>query len=69
MARHFRPGWGEPPKDGVSRGIECRRCGRGGLRWENDDGQWVLMETQYRIHKCEPRRADRDAEDDFDVVA
>lgn len=35
-----------------SRPTTCKFCGKTGLHWENDDGQWQLYETQYKLHNC-----------------
>jgi hypothetical protein len=45
--------------------VACKRCGKDGLHWENDDGQWNLYEGQYRLHKCNMQKA---AADDFEAV-
>lgn len=45
--------------------VECKRCGKGGLRWENDDGRWNLYDGRYKLHRCDMRKA---AADDFEVV-
>lgn len=49
-----------------SRSVTCKRCGKSGLHWDDDgDGNWVLMETATRIHRCDMQKA---AVDDFEVV-
>ena len=45
--------------------VECERCGKSGLHWENDDGQWNLYEGPYHLHECNMVKA---AADDFEVV-
>ena len=45
--------------------VECKRCGKNGLHWEEDDDTWRLFYGRYRLHVCDPRRALRD----FEVVA
>lgn len=46
--------------------ITCKRCGKSGLHWDDDgDGNWVLMETTTRVHRCNMQKA---ALDDFEVV-
>lgn len=46
--------------------VECKRCGKGGLHWEEDDGQWQLYEGTYKLHKCNMQKA---ALDDFEDVS
>ena len=41
---------------------ECKRCGKGGLHWENDDGTWQLYENRYKLHKCDNARLPSDFE-------
>ncbi len=46
--------------------VTCKRCGKTGLHWDDDgDGNWVLMETATRVHRCDMQKA---AVDDFEVV-
>ena len=53
-------------QDQEPRAVECKRCGKGGLRWEDDgDGNFVLMEGRYKVHRCDMTRA---ALDDFEAV-
>ncbi|OXI63112.1 hypothetical protein CFB47_07680 [Burkholderia sp. AU27893] len=48
------------------RSTSCNRCGKTGLRWEDDgDGNWVLLEGKCKVHKCDMGRA---ALDDFEVI-
>lgn len=50
-------------------GVTCRRCGAGGLHWQNvtaPDGRSekpVLFDEDFRRHYCQP------SADDFEVVA
>ena len=34
----------------------CRQCGKLCARWEDDDGRWVLMESAYKVHRCDPAK-------------
>lgn len=52
-------------RDQGPRDTTCNRCGKTGLRWEGDDGEWVLMEGRYKVHRCDMRKA---ALDDFEAV-
>lgn len=46
--------------------VTCSRCGKTGLHWDDDgDGNWVLMETAVRVHRCNMQKA---ALGDFEVV-
>lgn len=47
---------------------ECKRCGEGGLHWEEDDGRFILVTQNGGIHKCDQNRADRRAMGDFEAV-
>lgn len=47
------------------RSITCKRCGKTDLRWQDEDGEWVLMEGRFKVHKCDMQQA---ARDDFEVV-
>lgn len=50
-------------------GATCKRCGKGGLHWTDDgDGRYVLMETEYRIHKCDERLVHAQTADDFEAL-
>ena len=44
--------------------FECKRCGKGGLHWEEVDSRYVLYDAKMKKHVCPPV----DASDDFDVV-
>ena len=36
-----------------SEGVTCKRCGKGGLVWDQSEaGRWVLMTIGGRRHKC-----------------
>lgn len=56
--------YGRRPRDGGST-VTCKRCGKAGLRWQDEDGEWVLMEGRCKVHKCDMQKA---ARDDFGVV-
>lgn len=48
---------------------ECQRCGKGGLHWDKDDeGRWALLETTYRIHRCNEKRLHAVITGDFEAV-
>lgn len=47
---------------------ECKFCGKDGLQWEHDGDRWVLMDSKYRVHKCDPKKANAAAADDFEVL-
>ena len=32
--------------------VECNRCGKSGLHWEDDNGEWVLVDKHNEIHRC-----------------
>ncbi|MFJ0504330.1 hypothetical protein ACLQ84_23720 [Bordetella bronchiseptica] len=51
--------------DQEPRAVTCKRCGTTGLRWEDDGGEWVLMEGRYKVHRCDMRKA---ALNDFEAV-
>lgn len=47
------------------REVECKRCGKGGLHWAQNGGDWLLIEGVAKIHRCahyQPKA------DDFDVM-
>lgn len=46
--------------------VSCKRCGKDGLHWNDEDGQWVLMEGAYKVHKCNLQKA---ALNDFEDVS
>lgn len=49
--------------------VTCSRCGKAGLHWDDDgNGNFVLMETVYRIHKCDERVLHAQTADDFEVL-
>jgi len=45
--------------------VTCKRCGKAGLHWQDEDGEWVLMEGRYKVHHCDMRKA---AAGDFEAV-
>ena len=50
-------------------GAACNRCGKGGLHWTDDgDGKYVLMETEYRIHKCDENILHKQTAGDFEAL-
>jgi hypothetical protein len=53
------------PDDDQPTIVACKRCGKGGLHGENDDGQWNLYDGRYLPHRCDMQKA---AMEDFEVV-
>ncbi|WP_369952298.1 hypothetical protein [Ralstonia syzygii] len=49
--------------------VECGRCGKGGLHWEETDEGWRLASPSGLLHKCDPARLQRMAANDFDDVS
>lgn len=47
------------------REVECKRCGKAGLHWQDEGGEWVLMEGRYKVHRCDMQKA---ARDDFEAL-
>lgn len=45
--------------------VTCKFCGKSGLRWEETDTGWVLIEGKYKIHNCRSAAA---SADDFEVL-
>ena len=45
---------GDDDDDSPSRNIECKRCGKSGLHWEDDNGRWRLLTAKGAAHVCEP---------------
>jgi hypothetical protein len=43
----------------------CKRCGKTGCHWENDDGEWNLYESRYQLHRCNMQKA---SAEDFEVL-
>lgn len=44
--------------------VECKRCGKGGLHWEDDNGKWRLVNAKGLLHVCDTSSA----ADDFEVL-
>lgn len=38
------------------RNVTCKRCGKEGLQWANEDGEWILVGRGGEIHKCPPAK-------------
>jgi len=51
-----------------NKAVECKYCGKGGLHWSDKDGQWVLLEGVYKVHRCDPTKTNTEIANDFDVV-
>jgi hypothetical protein len=54
--------------DDEPRKVECKKCGKGGLEWEDDNGRWVLIESNGKVHKCDEKRVHAAVADDFEVL-
>lgn len=54
--------------DREPRSTACKRCGKTGLRWQEEDGEWVLMEGRYRVHHCDPKDVRATALDGFHAL-
>lgn len=50
------------------RKTSCKRCGKDGLHWQDEDGEWVLMDGRYKVHRCNPKDVKATALDGFGVV-
>lgn len=50
------------------RTVACKRCGKDGLHWQDEDGEWVLMDGRYKVHHCNPKDVKATALDGFKVV-
>ena len=48
--------------------VECKHCGKGGLQWEDDNGRWVLIDRDGKVHKCNESRVHTIVEGDFEVL-
>lgn len=53
----------EQPSD-----VECKRCGKAGLHWEDDDGRWVLLTSHDEVHKCDEARVRRAMASEFEPI-
>ncbi len=53
---------------GKLRPVTCKRCGKTDLRWQDEDGEWVLMEGRYKVHRCDPKDIKATALEGFGVV-
>lgn len=51
-------------EDGEPAIVECKRCGKGGLHWEEDNGNWRLANAKGLLHVCDTSSA----ADDFEVL-
>lgn len=48
--------------------VTCKRCGKTGLRWQDEDGEWILMEGRYKVHRCDPKDLKAVALEGFGVI-
>ena len=46
---------GREVKEKVST-VTCKYCGESGLTWEDDNGRWVLLHANGRVHKCKNKK-------------
>jgi hypothetical protein len=56
-------------EDELQQLVECKRCGKGGLHWEEDGGQWRLCTAKYEVHVCDEKRLHAQAVDDFEDLS
>jgi len=49
--------------------IECKRCGKDGLQWLQEDEGWRLYDLKGKLHTCDPARANKGLADAFTVTA
>jgi hypothetical protein len=49
------------------RKVECKKCGKGGLEWD-DDGRWILIDGRGKVHKCDEKVLHKQTADDFEVL-
>lgn len=54
--------------DDQPREVSCRICGKAGLFWEDDNGQWVLISAKGLIHKCDEKALHKQTADDFEAL-
>lgn len=48
--------------------VECRRCGKGGLAWEDDNGRWRLVDSHGEVHRCDPAKIAKLVAADFEAL-
>lgn len=49
--------------------VECKRCGKAGLEWEDDNGQWKLIDSRTgKVHICNVLKLHRSTLDEFDAL-
>lgn len=48
--------------------VECKRCGKSGLHWEDDDGKWVLIGHNGAVHKCDEQRVAKAMASEFEPI-
>jgi len=53
-------------QDPDDRIVECNRCGKWGLRWEETDDGWTLVNRKGWVHVCKEKRLHRAVMDDFE---
>ena len=62
MSNQFAPYGGD-------RDVECKRCGKAGLHWDDDgDGNWLLLTSHDEIHKCDEARVRRAMASEFEPI-
>ena len=59
--REFDPYGDGEDEDDEPRETSCKRCGKGGLQWEDDNGRWALINAKGEIHKCDEKAVHKTA--------
>lgn len=49
--------------------VECKRCGKAGLFWQQDADGWYLQERDGYVHQCDEKRVHAGVINDFEVEA
>ena len=56
---YFDPYGSPDDEEGNERSVECNRCGKSCLHWEQTENGWALYTENGKRHKCDPHRAAR----------
>ena len=59
----FGSSYGSGPRTKI---VECKRCGKSGLEWEDDNGRWVLLEKSGAKHVCDVSKVQQNIANDFE---
>lgn len=51
----------------IPRTVECKRCGKDGLHWEDDNGKWRLFKG-CTPHVCDEDKVQRNLASEFRVI-